>query len=358
MLRSSEKFAVIFFLAGSLLVFVSFMGIETSTYLMNLIGQIAAFSLLALSLDLIWGFCGILSLGHGLYFAIGGYLVAMHLVKVAFEKTGTPPDFMLFMGWEDLPAYYFGIESFAYLLFIVISVTLSISLIFGYFSFRSRVTGVYFAIITQALVYMAMLFMFRNDTGFGGNNGMTGFSEIFGLNFRENKTATVLCGISLAVLGLSLLGCKKLVDAPLGRFMRAVKEDESRLRFLGFDTVYVKLTAWCISAILAAIAGLLYVPQVGIINPRVLSPELSIEIAVWVAIGGRGSLVGAIFGAVVVSGLKFILTGLVPELWPFILAILVVGIVIYLPNGFSDGAKVFDRIARRLVSAPRRKLES
>ena len=147
MLRSSEKFAVIFFLAGSLLVFVSFMGIETSTYLMNLIGQIAAFSLLALSLDLIWGFCGILSLGHGLYFAIGGYLVAMHLVKVAFEKTGTPPDFMLFMGWEDLPAYYFGIESFAYLLFIVISVTLSISLIFGYFSFRSRVTGVYLSLI-------------------------------------------------------------------------------------------------------------------------------------------------------------------------------------------------------------------
>ena len=143
----------------------------------------------------------------------------MHLVKVAFEKTGTPPDFMLFMGWEDLPAYYFGIESFAYLLFVVILVTLSISLIFGYFSFRSRVTGVYFAIITQALVYMAMLFMFRNDTGFGGNNGMTGFSEIFGLNFRENKTATVLCGISLAVLGLSLLGCKKLVDAPLGLFL-------------------------------------------------------------------------------------------------------------------------------------------
>ena len=352
MLGSSEKFAVIFCLAGSLLVIASFLGIETSTYLMNLIGQIAAFSLLALSLDLIWGFCGILSLGHGLYFAIGGYLVAMHLVKVAFEKTGTPPDFMLFMGWEDLPAYYFGIESFAYLLFVVILVTLSISLIFGYFSFRSRVTGVYFAIITQALVYMAMLFMFRNDTGFGGNNGMTGFSEIF-----ENKTATVLCGISLAVLGLSLLGCKKLVDAPLGRFMRAVKEDESRLRFLGFDTVYVKLTAWCISAILAAIAGLLYVPQVGIINPRVLSPELSIEIAVWVAIGGRGSLVGAIFGAVVVSGLKFILTGLVPELWPFILAILVVAIVIYLPNGFSDGAKVFGSITKRLVSAPHRKLQ-
>ena len=142
MLRSSEKFAVIFFLAGSVLVMASFMGVETSTYLMNLIGQIAAFSLLALSLDLIWGFCGILSLGHGLYFAIGGYLVAMHLVKVAFEKTGTPPDFMLFMGWEELPTYYFGIESFAYLLFIVVLVTLSISLIFGYFSFRSRVTGV------------------------------------------------------------------------------------------------------------------------------------------------------------------------------------------------------------------------
>lgn len=340
MLRSSERYALIALLAGLCLIILSAVGVQTSTYVMNLVGQIAAFSLLALSLDLIWGFCGILSLGHGLYFAIGGYLVAMHLVKVAFEATGTPPDFMLFMGWDELPFYYFGMENFFYLVFVILLVSFVISFIFGYLSFRSRVTGVYFAIITQAFVYMMMLFMFRNDTGFGGNNGMTGFSEIFGMSFRENSTATALCGISLAILGIALFGCKKLVDAPIGRFMRAVKEDESRLRFLGFDTVHVKLLAWCVSAVLAAVAGLLYVPQVGIINPRVLSPELSIEIAVWVAIGGRGSLVGAILGAIVVSGLKFVLTGLVPDLWPFILAILVIGIVIYLPNGLSDGTKI------------------
>lgn len=350
MFQASEKAGILLALCGLFLIGATSLGFSTSQYAMNLIGQIAAFALLALSLDLLWGFCGILSLGHGLFFAIGGYLVAMHLVKVTFDATGTPPDFMLFMGWDSLPFYYFQLDSIAYLIVAIAAVTTVVSFVFGYVSFRSRVTGVYFAIITQALVYMVMLYMFRNDSGFGGNNGMTGFKEIFGMSASDSTTAAFLCGGSLATLGLCLYGCKKLVDSPIGQFMLAVREDESRLRFLGVNTVHIKLIAWCISAILAAMAGFLYVPQVGIVNPTILSPELSIEIAAWVALGGRGSLLGPILGAVVISGLKFILTGLAPDLWPFILAILIICVVIWSPNGLADTSSHLASFYRRLGS--------
>jgi urea transport system permease protein len=288
-----------------------------SPYVANIIGQIATFALLAIALDLIWGFAGVLSLGHGLFFAMGGYLVAMHMLKAGFVYQGVVPDLMTFMGWTQLPSYWVFFESFPYALFLIFLLPGVVAFVYGWISFRSRVSGVYFAIITQALTYVAMLLMFRNDTGFGGNNGMTGFVSLLGMDMRAPSTAIWLATASTATVLVAFLLCGRLVSSPFGRMLVAVRDDEARLRFLGYDPVWPKVVAWTLSGVLAAIAGALYVPQVGIINPRLLSPELSIEIAVWVALGGRGTLSGAVIGAIVISALKFWLTGFAPEVWPF-----------------------------------------
>lgn len=311
-----------------------------SRYLTNAIGQLAAFAVLALSLDLIWGYLGILSLGHGLFFAIGGYVIAMYLLKHSFEVTGTVPDFLQFMGWKEFPFYWAGFDFFPYALFVAVAVTGLIAGLFGYVSFRSRVGGVYFAIITQALVYVAMLLMFRNDTGFGGNNGMTGFAVIFGWPMGTSFMITALSVASLLVLAGVLIGCRWLVGSRFGALMLATRDDETRLRTLGYETLRLKLAVWCLSAVIAMLAGMLYVPQVGIINPRVLSPELSLEIAVWVAIGGRGHLVGAVIGALLVNAVKFWLSFAAPEVWPFILSGLIVLVVQVFPNGLIDLARL------------------
>lgn len=307
-----------------------------SPYLANIIGQIATFALLAIALDLIWGFAGVLSLGHGLFFALGGYLIAMHMLKAGYIHQGVVPDLMTFMGWTELPGYWAFFENFPYAALLILFLPGLVAFLYGYVSFRSRVSGVYFAIITQALTYVAMLLMFRNDTGFGGNNGMTGFVSLLGLQMGGPTTAVWLATASTAAALVGFLLCGKLVASPFGRMLVAVRDDEARLRFLGYDTVWPKLAAWTLSGVLAAVAGALYVPQVGIINPRLLSPELSIEIAVWVALGGRGTLSGAVIGAAVISALKFWLTGFAPDLWPFILALLVLVVVVYLPNGLTD----------------------
>ncbi|MCS0495754.1 urea ABC transporter permease subunit UrtC [Ancylobacter sp. MQZ15Z-1] len=311
-----------------------------SRYLANAIGQLAAFAVLALSLDLIWGYLGILSLGHGLFFAVGGYVVAMYLLKHSFVVTGTVPDFLQFMGWKDFPFYWAGFDFFPYALLAAVVVTLLIAGVFGYVSFRSRVSGVYFAIITQALVYVAMLLMFRNDTGFGGNNGMTGFTVMFGWPMGTSGMITGLAVASLVVLAGVLVGCRWLVGSRFGALMLATRDDETRLRTLGYETLRLKLTVWCLSAVIAMIAGMLYVPQVGIINPRLLSPELSLEIAVWVAIGGRGHLVGAVIGALLVNAVKFWLSSAAPDVWPFILSGLIVLVVLVFPNGLIDLARL------------------
>lgn len=310
-----------------------------SAYLANAIGQLAAFAVLALALDLIWGYLGILSLGHGLFFGIGGYVVAMHLLRHSSEVTGRVPDFMQFMGWSVYPFYWAGLGFFPYALLVAAAVTLSISGVFGYVSFRSRVGGVYFAIVTQALTYVAMLLMFRNDTGFGGNNGMTGFSVLFGWPIGGSAVVIAMAAGSVLVLALTLLGCRMLLGSRFGILMIAARDDEVRLRTLGYETLQLKLVVWCLSALIAALAGMLYVPQVGIINPRLLAPELSLEIAVWVAIGGRGHLIGAVIGAVLVNALKFWLSAAAPELWPFILSGLIVLVVLVFPNGLVDLAK-------------------
>jgi urea transport system permease protein len=319
-----------------------------SAYLANAIGQLAAFAVLALSLDLIWGYLGILSLGHGMFFGIGGYVIAMHLLKHSYEVSGKVPDFMQFMGWSEFPLYWAGFGLFPYALLVSAMVTLLISGIFGYVSFRSRVGGVYFAIITQALVYVAMLLMFRNDTGFGGNNGMTGFTVVFGWPIGLRGVVIAMAAASVLVLGMTLLGCHLLLESRFGMLMIATRDDEIRLRTLGYETLRLKLAVWCLSALIAALAGMLYVPQVGIINPRLLSPELSLEIAVWVAIGGRGHLIGAVIGAVLVNAIKFWLSAAAPELWPFILSGLIVLVVLVFPNGLIDLAKL--KLVRPIIA--------
>jgi urea transport system permease protein len=310
--------------------------LQPAPYLVNMVGQLAAFAILAVSLDLVWGYLGILSLGHGLFFAIGGYVCAMHLLAHAYAVTGTPPDLMQFMGWKSLPVYWAGLTSAPYAFVLALGLAAAVAFVFGLASFRSRVNGVYFSIISQALVYVAMLLMFRNDTGLGGNNGMTGFALLFGRPMGAPGTVTALAVATLLCLAVVLVGARALVASPLGRRMLACRDDEARLRTLGYGTTRLKLGIWCLSAVIAALAGLLYVPQVGIINPRVLSPDLSIEIAVWVAIGGLGRLGGAVIGAVAVNALKFWLSAAMPEAWPFILSSLVLVVVLGLPNGLLD----------------------
>ena len=335
--------AVLALLVGVLLLLAAAPSV-VSPYLVNSMGQLAAFAILAVSLDLVWGYAGALSLGHGLYFAIGGYVVAMHLLKHAMAVTGTVPDFMQFMGWTEFPFYWAGFGSFGYAALVAVVLSALVAGVFGYVSFRSRVSGVYFSIITQALVYVAMLLMFRNDTGFGGNNGMTGFSVVFGVPMTDPAVPRALAAGSVAALIASLLGCRALVTSRFGRLVVACRDDEARLRSLGYRTLPIKLLVWCLSAVLAALAGFLYVPQVGIINPRVLSPDVSLEIAVWVAIGGRGALSGAVIGAVLVNGAKFWLSTRAPELWPFILSILVIVVVLAVPNGLLDLGRLRPRL--------------
>lgn len=307
-----------------------------SNYAVNAIGQLAAFAILAISIDLIWGYLGILSLGHGLFFAVGGYVAAMHLVKHTYEVTGKIPDFMQFMGWTEFPAFWAGLGSFPYALLVAVVVSAFIAFVFGATAFRSRVSGVYFAIITQALVYVIMLLMLRNNTGFGGNNGMTGFAVVLGWPIASRAVITGMAVGSIVILSLVLYLCGCFVSSRVGRLMLAVRDDEMRLSSLGYSSFRMKLAVWCLSAVIAAIAGFLYVPQFGIVSPRLLDPYLSIEFIVWVAIGGKGNLIGAVIGAILINLVKFWFSAAAPELWPFILAGLVVIVIFALPNGLTD----------------------
>ncbi len=329
-------------LIAILLVLVPLMGLHLlgsvglSVYLVNVVGQVMCFALLAMSVDLMWGGAGVLSLGHGLFFAIGGYLSAMHLLRTAFAKTHVLPDFLQFMGQTRFPAYWHLFDSLPLTLLAILLIPGVVAFVFGFVSFRSRVNGVYFSIITQALTYTAMLLMFRNDTGFGGNNGMTGFHAVAGLPVGGAGAAVLLTTLSTLAVLVALIGGRLLITTRFGRMLVAIRDDEPRLRFLGYDTLWLKLSAWCLSAMVAAVAGALYVPQVGIINPSLLDPSLSLEIAVWVAVGGRGGFYGAIIGAVLVNVVKFWLSAAAPSLWPFVLSLLVLLVVLVLPNGLTD----------------------
>jgi len=309
---------------------------HVSAYWVTLIGKIMCYAIVALAMDLIWGYAGILSLGHGLFFALGGYAFGMYLMRqigADGQYRMNMPDFMVFLDWKEFPWHWALSDSFVAQMLLVVLVPGLLAFVFGYFAFRSRVKGVYFSIITQALTYAAMLLFFRNNTGFGGNNGFTDFKRILGIPITTDETRIALFCITGAVLIGTLLLLRWVVTSKFGRVLAAIRDAEQRVMFCGYNTVHYKLAVWTLSAVLCGIAGALYVPQVGIINPSEMSPANSIEIAIWVAVGGRGTLTGAILGAGLVNGAKSVFTQAFPEYWLYVLGLLFVLVTLFLPQG-------------------------
>ncbi|MFZ5483604.1 MAG: urea ABC transporter permease subunit UrtC [Pseudomonadota bacterium] len=309
---------------------------HVSGYVITLGGKILCYAIVAVAMDLIWGYAGILSLGHGLFFALGGYAFGMYLMR-QIGRDGSYqsdlPDFMVFLDWKELPWYWAGSDSFLFSLFLVLALPAAVAFLFGWFAFRSRIKGVYFSIITQALTFAAMLLFFRNETGFGGNNGFTDFKRILGYDITSPEMRATLFALSALALMLTLLVGRYLTTSKYGRVLAAIRDAESRVMFIGYNPPHYKLFVWVLSAVLCGIAGALYVPQVGIINPGEMSPANSIEIAIWVAVGGRGTLIGPAIGAGLVNLFKSYFTVAFPEYWLFFLGALFVGVTLWLPEG-------------------------
>ena len=307
-----------------------------SDYAVALIGKIMCYAICALAMDLIWGYTGILSLGHGLFFALGGYVMGMYLMRQIGRDGNYKselPDFMVFLDWKSLPWHWQLSDSFVAMLVLVVAVPGLVAFVFGYFAFRSRIKGVYFSIITQALTFAAMLLFFRNETGFGGNNGFTDFKRVLGVPLATPSMRMLLFVLTgLVLLGFYLVA-RWLVASKFGRVLQAIRDAESRVMFSGYSPVGYKLTIWTLSAVMCGVAGALYVPQVGIINPSEMSPANSIEIAVWAAVGGRATLIGPIVGAFLVNGAKSWLTVAAPEFWLYFLGALFIAVTLFLPNG-------------------------
>jgi len=307
------------------------------TYTITLLGKYLSFALLAMAVDVVWGYCGILSLGHGAFFALGGYGMGMYLMRQIGDRGvyGNPelPDFMVFLNWTELPWFWYGFDQFWFAAIMIMLVPGFLAFVFGWLAFRSRVTGVYLSIMTQALTYALMLAFFRNEMGFGGNNGLTDFKELMGFDLQADSTRVALLICSALTLGAAYLLSQFILSSKYGRVIEAIRDGESRVRFVGYKTETYKVWLFVYSAILAGLAGALYVPQVGIINPGEFSPINSIEIVVWVAIGGRGLLYGAILGAILVNFAKTQFTGILPEAWLFALGALFVIVTVLLPKG-------------------------
>ena len=310
-----------------------------STYTVTLLGKYLTYALLAVAVDLVWGYLGILSLGHAAFFALGGYAMGMYLMRQIGERGvyGNPelPDFMVFLNWQELPWFWYGFDQFWFAALMVFLAPGLLAFVFGWFAFRSRVTGVYLSIITQALTYALMLAFFRNEMGFGGNNGLTDFKDILGFSLQSDSTRIGLFIASGVALAFGYLSCRALVKSRLGRVAVAIRDTEDRTRFIGYKVEHVKLAIFTFSAMLAGLAGALYVPQVGIINPGEFAPLNSIEIVVWVAMGGRATLYGAVIGAIGVNYAKTWFTGAFPEIWLFALGGLFVLVTLLLPRGIA-----------------------
>lgn len=302
-----------------------------STYTLTLVGKVLCYAIVAVALDLVWGYAGLLSLGHGLFFALGGYAMGMYLMRQA-AGDGLPA-FMSFLSWNELPWFWGGTQHFAWALCLVILVPGLLALLFGYFAFRSRIKDVYFSIMTQALTWAGMLLFFRNETGFGGNNGFTGFTTLLGFSVSATGTRIGLFIATVLLLVASLAIGMMLARSKFGRVLTAVRDAENRLMFCGYDPAGFKLFVWTLSAVLCGLAGALYVPQVGIINPGEMSPTNSIEAAIWVALGGRGSLIGPVLGAGIVNGAKSWFTVAFPEYWLFFLGLMFILVTLFLPRG-------------------------
>ncbi len=310
-----------------------------STYTVTLLGKYLTYALLAVAVDLVWGYLGILSLGHAAFFALGGYAMGMYLMRQIGDRGvyGNPelPDFMVFLNWQELPWFWYGFDQFWFAALVVFLAPGLLAFVFGWLAFRSRVTGVYLSIITQALTYALMLAFFRNEMGFGGNNGLTDFKDILGFSLQANSTRIGLFIASGIALAIGYLACRALVKSRLGRVAVAIRDTEDRARFIGYKVEHVKLAVFTFSAMLAGVAGALYVPQVGIINPGEFTPLNSIEVVIWVAIGGRATLYGAVLGGIGVNYAKTWFTGAFPEAWLFALGALFVLVTLLLPRGIA-----------------------
>ncbi|QLH72682.1 urea ABC transporter permease subunit UrtC [Rhodopseudomonas palustris] len=341
--RGATIFLVLLAAIGILLPLLNLLTPESSalhvpTYLISLFGKYVCYALLALSIDLIWGYCGILSLGHGAFFALGGYAMGMYLMRQIGTRgvyaNPTLPDFMVFLNWKELPWYWYGFDMFWFAAVMVLLVPGLLAFCFGWLAFRSRVTGVYLSIITQAMTYALLLAFFRNDFGFGGNNGLTDFKDILGFNVQADGTRAALFMLSCLALAIGFFICRAVVTSKLGKVLIAIRDAESRTRFLGYRVESYKLFVFTLSACMAGVAGALYVPQVGIINPSEFAPANSIEAVIWVAVGGRGTLVGAALGAIVVNYAKTVFTsGPLAPYWLFMLGALFVAVTLLLPKG-------------------------
>lgn len=316
-------------------------------YMFALMGKYLCYALVALSIDLIWGYTGILSLGHGVFFSMGGYAMGMYLMR-SVGKEGVYksdlPDFMVFLDWKELPWYWYGFDYFAFTLLIILVLPGLFAFSFGYFAFKSRIKGVYFAIITQAMTFALMLLFFRNETGFGGNNGLTDFKRILGYSLQDPSTKISLYIITACVLFFSYVLSRYVVQSKLGRVLTAIRDAESRVMFSGYNTVHYKLFIWTLSAFLCGVAGALYVPQVGIINPSEMQPSNSIEMAIWVAVGGRGTLGGALVGAGLVNGAKSWFTVAAPDYWLYFLGGLFIVVTLFFPKGIIG---IFSRLSSK-----------
>jgi urea transport system permease protein len=365
LIRSLDRSAAIFLIvlaAAAILVPVLNLAVpETSalhvpTYLVALFGKYVCYAILALSIDLIWGYCGILSLGHGAFFALGGYAMGMYLMRQIGTRGvyANPilPDFMVFLNYKELPVYWYGFQHFPYAALMILAVPGALAFVFGWFAFRSRVTGVYLSIITQALTYALMLGFFRNDFGFGGNNGLTDFKDILGFNVQAESTRNALFALSCVALMLGFLVCRAIVTSKLGKVLIAIRDAESRTRFLGYRVESYKLFVFTLSACMAGVAGALYVPQVGIINPGEFAPGNSIEAVIWVAVGGRGTLVGAALGAILVNYAKtYFTSGILAPYWLFMLGGLFIGVTLLLPRGIVGTLHHWTALRRARLSA-------
>ena len=308
-------------------------------YAVTLGGKYLCYALLALSVDLVWGYCGILSLGHGAFFALGGYAMGMYMMRQIGARgvygNAELPDFMVFLNWKVLPWYWHGFEYFPFAVLMIVLAPGILAFVFGWFAFRSRVTGVYLSIITQAMTYALLLAFFRNDMGFGGNNGLTDFKDILGFSVQAAGTRATLFMLSALALALCFIVARAIVDSKFGKIIIGIRDAESRTRFLGYRVENYKLFIFVISAIMAGVAGALYVPQVGIINPSEFAPSNSIEAVIWTAFGGRGTLWGAALGAIVINAVKSYLTGALPNAWLFVLGALAIAVTVYMPKGLA-----------------------
>jgi urea transport system permease protein len=332
--------------------------LHVSEFAVSLVGKLTCYAIVAVAMDLAWGFAGILSLCHGLFFALGGYAMGMYLMRsIGTEGNyrSSLPDFMVFLDWKELPWYWYGFDSFAFAAIMTLVVPGVVAWVFGFFAFRSRINGVYFSIVTQALTYAAMLLFFRNATGFGGNNGLTDFKRILGYSLREPSTKAALCAASAVGLAVAFAVCRYVVRSRAGRVLTAMRDVEPKVRFCGYDPFAYKLFAWTLSAVLCGLAGALYVPQVGIINPSEMQPSSSVEIAIWVAVGGRGTLAGAMLGAFIVNGAKSWLTGAFPTAWLFFLGALFVLVTLLLPGGVVQAVSRLAGLREWVVRATQRR---